>query len=1489
MWIALSVVQGSSSSSGTGSPKLGDARAASAYDRLVSSAFAGVVERLGKLEEGIVVLAPCGCSRAELLKRLLRPGEQVFARAYVYRESLERKLSFRERVKEVEEYVEEYGSLEELVGKLKGREGELVAVVPESSYDAIVLKRKLERELPAARVELIYLPELYRGAAEAFSEKVRELAKVVHEGLKKDFEVEASGFSSKLLSERSENELDELEKAKEAVLKLSPDRLGLREYLVEAAGKMLIALAAAPFGVAVALAVEQLLKALASLNLHEAVQKLLGKVGGVPAEPAEGFASRVLEGWSRHEARNKVAEGLAKLVAAAKEAAPHLDREELETVVDQVALEWGMDAPTFKVFVKNLAKMASGELVTREELRKELEKLVGKELEERLKQLIEDHLREIEEELEKLRKSVEGFKIGVGLFYAHELEAGLLYPNFKVEKGRPVIASREEKGKVEAELVTAGSFEKLAGEVVRRLEGGFVVLEGPKGIGKSTLAAYTAWRALLNGQVDAILSVSKLEEGEASRLENLVKKMVKNTGKRFLVLYDPSPLHAYYKPGAFAREVREAAETAEVTLRELLELAGSAAGVLVLAVLPSELYGDLSSQLKEALKNRTLHIDLRDPFFLEEVVKTYSGCKGDFGELAGAIAKFEGGYTLVAKYAGLTLREKGCSVEDVQTALREAKGEPKLFLAYYLWSVILKGSRDLARRLAVPILLHAFFGPVPEGMSYLAKAVNPEGYWRFLKLGEVEGRLPSDLSEDVLEPVARWLSTPHEDLVEEMLEEVCGARGEEARKQYSGLEELLGALDEAARRVVEETVSELGVLADEARRQFEITLLLFVERRLTPALKPLERAQPECWRRLALVAGSALAGQRLALRVAASQPKALPSEALEPCELDNYLLVGGVIPPLILRVALHSPHTLARPLTRCYEKAAEEIKELEKTWRERGGFYPDEGLYALGLALSVAEAKGLGEKVKVEEAEAALYAATAAVQEASTVECVAALLEMFKPLGELAPHYHVNLASAASGLSELGEKAAREIAGAVDGALQEHGEELEGKAWPLVEAVRAYSNLLRKHAEYFRKEERELMRGRMCELLSKLEGQLRVIAEALALVAALEMGLEPCGGGGAAKKAVELLEKLEGMEGEEPSGQAVEWAEEQVFKPEEFKLVVKDVRGALAYALAKYMRNNDDLEAAEELFESSAALCRELENWENYLAARSLAARCSVLKAGSLEELKERAKISGSLWSEAKGRERAIVSLMYLEKEAFVLAEYLVSLALEGRGDEVSKLLDEEGLLLGRFPDVGVAVRLLLERLGVEVEKPKAQEIAEALRNDIEQVFRPAFNLLMGLPEDAPDECSEIEDEESARTCRTAVEAVRGDGKAAGTLKTSFLELLGKIVGDRLKGLAQGSEEREAAKRFHHELQAFVEERDAGAVVQLLAPATSRAYFTLMLWALVNGDEELARAHAKLASIIYEGKLLRRLFREAAEAQGERFKLALLKLFYYHF
>jgi hypothetical protein len=201
---------------------------------------------------------------------------------------------------------------------------------------------------------------------------------------------------------------------------------------------------------------------------------------------------------------------------------------------------------------------------------------------------------------------------------------------------------------------------------------------------------------------------------------------------------------------------------------------------------------------------------------------------------------------------------------------------------------------------------------------------------------------------------------------------------------------------------------------------------------------------------------------------------------------------------------------------------------------------------------------------------------------------------------------------------------------------------------------------------------------------------------------------------------------------------------------------------------------------------------------------------------------------------------------------------------------------------------VDVAARLLLERLGVNVGKPEARELAVALRNHIGQDLRPAFNLLMGLPGGALSNCSELKAKER-RLCLSAVAAIRGDEDAVITLKIKVIDQLGEKVTELLlTGISQEPEEWEAVKRFHSELLNFIEERGAGDVVQLLAPETSLASFVLMLWALSNGDEELARAHAKLATITLMGKLLQRLFRETAEAQGERFELALLKLFYYH-
>jgi len=1424
------------------------------YEKLMSKTFSLATEWLGKhaTKSYVVVLAPCGSSRAEFLRRLL-VNTQYFSKAYVYK-------GFKEKLEYLGQEVEEFENLDELARELKSRKEGLVVVVPESSFDATMLKQVL----PNIRVKLLYLPALYSRATKDLnwpSEDVEKLARVEHTLLEKAYKWRrsAEGYSSTLLRDWKKEELEELKKAKEAILALSPGRLGLRDYLAETMGKMMIAFVTAPLGAPVALAVDQLFGPLASLNLHEAAQKLLEKVGEVPAESAEEFASRLLEGWTSPETRNIVAVGLAKLVISARKTTSYLHREELETVVDQVALEWGMDDATFKVFVKNLAKLASGEVVTREELRKELEKLGSKEFEELLKQLIEKRLSEIEKELNGLRGKVEALEIGVKLFYAHELEAGLLYSNFKVERGRPVIVSQEEMGRAKAELVTAGSFEKLAGEVVRRLEGGFVVLEGPKGIGKSTLAAYTAWLALLRGHADAILYVYKLDAGEALRLENLVK----NTGKRFLVLYDPSPLHAYYKPGAFAGEMREVANTevAKNTLQELLDLAMSETRVPVLAVLSSDLYNqlyeELSPQLRESLKTRTLHIDLRDHSFLEEIIKAYSGCHRDFKELAKNIASFEGGYTLIAKYAGLTLRNKGCSIGEAWKLVEEAKGKPKLFLAYYLWSILLKGNENLARRIAVPLLLHAAFGPIPEGITYLT-AASRERPWRFLEPSEIEekGFTLQDLRDEDLEPVAKWLSVQHEDLMEEMLSELCGFEGREARILYAqhlpklaGYQQVLGnekgVLEWALNKVIDEKREAGTIKLDEA-------LLHFTGERLATALKSYTAS---CWHRLALIAGFALAGHLSVPRTPSARVKVLPSEAFEPCEADSYLLVDGKIPLVVVGIVLQRPGVLAHPLTLRHKEATKGLEKLLKTWRSREKAYPDEKLYGLGLALAVAGATELGKSVKAREAEDALYAATFAVKDVSMVEYATAILDSFRRLGELAPHYYVFLVSTASELTELDDRAVREMAEFLEEALET--EELREKEWPLVEAVRAYSNLLTIYGGHFLREE-ERLQERICKLLEWLEGQLRDIAEVFALQPALVRNLELCSGTNPADRAEELLKRLDEMEKEKPSGLAVEWATLWTFKPENFKLVVRDLKGLLTYLLAAYKMNNDDLEVAREFFEKSAEIFRESKEWENYLTSRLWAVRCSVLGARSLEELIGRARAFEEMWGEAKKQET--LEMAYLQGESLALAEYLVFLALEDRKDEVSELLEREEWLLRRFPEIGVIVKLFLKLLGVGVGKPEAREVATALNYYINGELRPIFfDVLSG--------------------------AIHVDREA--TLQT-FREWLGEAVGRLPWG--EGSEEREVAERFHCELLDFVDRRGASAVVQFLAPVSSLASFTLMLWALVNGDEELARAHAKLAWMRYKSKLLHRLFRGAAEVRSEEeLKLALLKLFYYHF
>ena len=319
------------------------------------------------------------------------------------------------------------------------------------------------------------------------------------------------------------------------------------------------------------------------------------------------------------------------------------------------------------------------------------------------------------------------------LFTIEDLENGLLYSNFVVEGGVPKILTWAgfRKDDLETDLVDAGKFREVAENVFRKLiKDGRVMLIGPRGIGKSTLATYVAWRSLLGSlggvvldkPVDAVIRVDKLDPIDTLKLNNQIEA----TNKRILVIYDPSPIEAYYEPETMWIAKYDIIGTRE-TLKELMEVRNA----WVVVVLPRELYDEVSESeelrnILNEIRSYTINVNLRDEGFLREVIKRYSGCDNVSDDLVRRVMNFDT-YTFVAKYVGIWLRERKCKVEDVEKVLRESISKPKLFFANYIWRAVFRENKDLAKRVSIPLILHAVFGPIPEGITYITKAVNEGG------------------------------------------------------------------------------------------------------------------------------------------------------------------------------------------------------------------------------------------------------------------------------------------------------------------------------------------------------------------------------------------------------------------------------------------------------------------------------------------------------------------------------------------------------------------------------------------------------------------------------------------------------------------------------------------------------------------------------------------------------------------------------------------
>jgi tetratricopeptide (TPR) repeat protein len=763
------------------------------------------------------------------------------------------------------------------------------------------------------------------------------------------------------------------------------------------------------------------------------------------------------------------------------------------------------------------------------------------------------------------------------------------------------------------------------------------------------------------------------------------------------------------------------------------------------------------------------------------------------------------------------------------------------------------------------------------------KAVNEGGVWKLIDRNELAESKLEDLREDDLEPIAKWLSTLHEDLIEETLEELVGLRGDEARNNYRkhGFEDFIKALDWG----YEKTLEEVRGLGHEVKpEEIEVNLLIFVSERLKNALKP----YTNCWKRAVFIIGHALAGIPIVPKSEDLRKDVAESlgNALRECDVDYYLLVGNKIPQLIMNLARNYIHVLTEAFIDKYNKAVGEVNRILKIVRKRG-IYGAERFYGLGLSSIIAKAVESGKSIEPGDADAVLHIASSAIQYVASPHLIKPILSALGPLRGEAPQRYIELLAAALNMENLDRDTVGHIFRELNEILGNYGDVVRGYAWSLVHAIRAYADLLGKYFGYFNREEIGDVVGRVADLLNELgkfKTNLGVIAWAYALVPALVLNID------VVDKASEVLDELNKLRGRVQElmndKEFMSYIESVSVKADEeaVKTAILEAASHLKYALARYRLDNDELDEAKELFNEAAEEYREIGSYENYLIDRGWVLRTEAIKGLVGDELVKKFR---QLYEEAFNEEHFKPTAPYLSNASGTLGEYLVSLALTGNYEMINELLEEHWRVLNANKQVSALTRLMLNALlrprGELNSELKGRlsvnpgELINAFESDMHSEFLPALRVALGI----------AKPENEVTICVLINDSTKGERIVCGDYAIEWLRRWLVDVFRRLKEFSVN------ADKLIDEFKGLAYWLDGKSLAQLIAPVSSMARLALMLHALINGNEKLAKAHALIGAVETIGsKLLTRLFLEAYRAccdlGSEEFRRAIAKLFLYH-
>jgi len=706
----------------------------------------------------------------------------------------------------------------------------------------------------------------------------------------------------------------------------------------------------------------------------------------------------------------------------------------------------------------------------------------------------------------------------------------------------------------------------------------------------------------------------------------------------------------------------------------------------------------------------------------------------------------------------------------------------------------------------------------------------------------------------------------------------------------------------------------------------------FVSRRLAAVFKDSESRR--CWERAAFIAGHALARHTVLPR-----REQLPEDtaetlgnALRPCAVDAYLTIDSEIPTLSIDVVsfpyyvearyardLSQIRSIRERLDVLFSLADAEAINAVKTTVERlivkrgkGGAGLRAALHALGLAALAARAE-----VDEETADLLLYAASFGAQKVARRAAVLPVLAALRLLGEKAPHRYVEVLANASEFTTLKQETARYI---YDELQQLKNRLLKAEhRLPLLEAVRAYSNLLIKHLIHIRYRWEETVAD-MCQLYGEVKKRraatalngnpsARRLFDAVAKTHVLAVALysdvlaphvqKLCGLGDPVKEAEAVRKTLDEAAARpeelrkimESDVDFAEWVTARSPTGNAWR-VVEDLRGWFTYWVAFYKLHHATnergeldkkrLEEAAGEFEKAAEMRRKLKRWRNYLVDRSLALKAHVRVANSREELLGKAEGFRELWEEAE--EHLEPTARYLATAAGTLGRCLVYLAASGDGKRAEDLLKERRWLLDYSPRASVTARLMLRLFGVG-EGAKLEEVEKAFGSWLSPMSRPALLMLTGRlqKDEALKKCVELSKTKDhtgvsskAEVCVNAVKAAVGDQEAAEILRSKIKKIL------KLKT--------ESETQVAHPL---LDKVDGKTLVEVLAPGYSSARLAFMLLAAVEGRADAVRLHGLWGSARFKEPLLRRLFRAVYEncnnLNSVKCKMALLKLYYYHY